>query len=171
MSHRLRLAPHLSPAEVHERYRTSSDVVEKTRWQALHLVQEGWRTADIHTVTGYSGVWIRKLVQRYNESGPAAMEDQRHHNPGQPRLLSRADESALVYALEHEVPPGGGLWNGNKVARWIAARLGRPVARARGWEALHRLGWTPQRPRRRHAEADVAAQERFPAAAPAARSG
>lgn len=157
----LDVAPHLSSDELLARFRASTDPVEKTHWQVLHLKEQGWRTEDVRAATGFSLNWIRKLVHRYNDGGPDAIADQRHHNPGQARLLSDEDEAVLLSALRMEPPPGGGLWNGPKVAAWMAERLSRPVTPQRGWDALRHLGWTPQRPRRRHIQTDARAQDRF----------
>jgi transposase len=43
----------------------------------------------------------------------------------------------------------------------MSVQLGRPVAEVRGWEALRRLGFSPQRPRPRAATADPEAQDAF----------
>src|SRR3712207_900032 len=46
------------------------------------------------------------------------------------------------------------LWSGPKVAAWMARHLGlAKVHPQRGWEALKRIGWSPQAPRPRHARA------------------
>lgn len=170
MAQHLRVANHLSADELKARYQATYDPVERTHFQVLHLASLQWRSADIAEATGYTVFWIRKLVRRYNEGGPEALEDQRHYNPGQPRLLSPAQEAALDQRLRTK-PEDGGLWTGAKVAHWMSQQLCRPVAEVRGWEVLRRLGWRPLRPRRRHVEADPEAQERFQAGAPGASSG
>lgn len=170
MAQHLRVAGPLSADELKERYLAAQDRVERTHFQVLHLARLQWRSADIAEATGYSVVWVRSLVRRYNEGGPEALEDQRHHNPGQPRLLSGAQEADLERRLRTP-PEDGGLWSGPKVAQWIRAELGRDVADARGWEVLRRLGWRPLRPRRRHMRADAHAQARFPGGTPGATPG
>jgi transposase len=170
MAQHLRVAAHLSPEELKARFLASTDPVERTHWQVLHLANLGWRSTDIALATGYTVFWIRKLVRRYSEGGPEALEDGRHHNPGQPRLLSAEQEAALDAHLRTSKPPDGGLWTGAKVAHWMSERLGRPVAEVRGWEVLVRLGWRPLRPRRHHRDADPPAQERFQAGTPGATS-
>lgn len=154
-----------------ERYQAAHDLVERTHFQVLYLASLQWRSADIAQATGYTVFWVRKLVRRYNGGGPEAMEDQRHYNLGQPRLLSPAQEAALDEHLRTEKPPDGGLWTAAKVAQWMSEQLGRPLAEVRGWEVLRRLGWRPLRPRRRHVKADPEAQESFQAGAPGAASG
>ncbi|HEV2132547.1 MAG TPA: winged helix-turn-helix domain-containing protein [Longimicrobiaceae bacterium] len=170
MAQHLRVADHLSPEQLKQRFQSAHDPVERTHFQVLYLASLHWRSADIAEAVGYSIIWIRKLVRRYNEGGPPALEDQRHHNPGQPRLLSPEQEAALEQRLRTP-PEDGGLWSGPKVAQWMSQQLGRRVAEVRGWEVLRRLGYRPLRPRRRHVRADPQAQESFPAGAAGAPSG
>ena len=170
MAQHLRVADHLSSAELKSHYQNAQDPVERTHFQVLYLAHSHWRSADIAEATGYSVVWIRKLVRRYNERGPQALRDQRHLNPGQPRLLSPQQEAALVKRLKTS-PADGGLWSGPKVAQWMREQLGRPLSDARGWEVLRRLGYRPLRPRRRHVKADSETQERFPGRTPGAPAG
>ncbi|HEV2130067.1 MAG TPA: winged helix-turn-helix domain-containing protein [Longimicrobiaceae bacterium] len=134
------------------------------------MASSQWRSADIAEAVGYSVIWVRKPVRRYNEGGPQALEDQRHFNPGQPRLLSAEQDAELGRRLRSK-PEDGGLWSGPKVAQWMGEQLGRPVAEVRGWEVLRRLGYRPLRPRRRHVKADPQAQEDFPAGAAGTPSG
>jgi transposase len=96
---------------------------------------------------------VQKLALRYNAQGPAALGDRRLHNRGGQPLLSDDALAELAAALEH-APADGGLWSGPKVARWIAAKSGRPsVHPQRGWEYLRRLGYRRQTPRPQHEKA------------------
>lgn len=158
---RLRLAPHLPADELLARSRRASDPVEKTHWQVLWLLAQGRGSQDIAEITGFSLVWIRIVVRRYNEGGPGAVGDHRHHNRGQSPLLNGALQAELARTLE-QPPEEGGLWSGPKVAAWMSRRLGRRVLPQLGWVYLRRLGYTPQRPRPRHTGADAEAQARFP---------
>ncbi len=164
MPARLRLADHLREEDLFTRYHGAQQPIARTHWQVLWMVCQGFRTEDIADAVGYSPTWIRKLVGRYNAGGPETMGDQRQHNAGADALLRPEDEEALRCALQ-ERPPEGDAWSGPLVARWMSARLGREVSRYRGWEALRRLGYTPQRPRPRHAQADPQAQATFPGGA------
>jgi transposase len=171
MAQHLRVADHLSPEELKARYQAAYDPVERTHFQVLYLARLQWRSADIAEATGYTVFWIRKLVRRYNEAGPEALEDQRHFNPGQPRLLSPEQEAELDAVLRTRKPPDGGFWTGAKVAQWMSEQLHRPVEDVRGWEVLCRLGYRPLRPRRRHQGADPQAQEDFQGRPPAPAPG
>lgn len=145
-----------------QRYRAASRPVDVKHWQVIWLYSKGWHTEDIAEAVGYDVPWVRKLAGRYNEGGPEAMGDGRQNNPGQERLLDEEGLAALRDALDNERPPGGGQWNGPKVAVWMSERLGRHVWPVRGWEYLRHLGYTPQRPRPRHEKAaDEEAQRRY----------
>lgn len=161
MPARLRLADHLSAEELFARYRASEGSVARSHWQVLWMLSQGWRTEDIADAVGYSPTWIRKLAGRYNEGGEAAMGDLRRHNRGATPLLGSEEEAALRQALQ-TAPEEGDVWSGPLVAHWMGKHLGRRISRTRGWEALRRLGYTPQRPRPCHAGADPEAQASFP---------
>ena len=103
---------------------------------------------------------LQALIKRYNANGPTAVSDGRTTNPGsrQP-YLSPEQEDALraALALPH---PDGGMWNGARVARWIAQTTGRKqIYRQYGWAVLRRLGLTPQVPRPRHRQAATPEQQ------------
>lgn len=160
MPRRLTIAPHLPVETLQQRSRAATDPVERAHYHMVWLVAAGHPVADVATLTGYSGNWVRTIVHRYNAAGEAGLADRRHTAPGQPPLLSPPRRSDLAVALAGP-PPDGGLWTGPKVAAWMAARLARPVHPQRGWEALRSLGFTPQQPRPRATMADPAAQDTF----------
>src|ERR671928_2182423 len=166
---RFTVAAHLSADELARRYRAARDPVERSRWQMIWLLVSGRSLGEVAAVTGYSTRWVREVVRSYNAEGVTALADQRHANVGAAPLLDAEGQAALEAAL-HEPPPDGGQWSGRQVAAWIATWLHRPpgsVAPARGWEYLRRLGYTPQVPRPRHANAaDAAAQAAFPKTLP-----
>jgi len=161
MPRRIVITPHLSVAELEQRYRQAREPVASRHWQIVWLLAQGWTGRRVAASTGYSPRWIGQLAQRYNAAGPAGLGDHRHQNPGSARLLSAAQEAQLAAALEGPAPDGG-LWTGPKVAAWITATTGRAVSDHLGWVSLRRGGFTPRRPRPRHAGADAAAQAAFP---------
>jgi transposase len=160
MPKRLSIQAHLALDELESRYRRAKDPVARSHWQIIWLLAQGLASAQVADVTGYTINWVRTIARRYNQQGPAGLEDRRHHNPGAAGLLSLAQRRALSAALE-QPPPDGGIWTGPKAAAWMAATLGRRVHPQRGWEVLRRLGWTSKVPRPRHAKADPIAQDAF----------
>jgi transposase len=167
MPRRLQLVRHLSVAELGARHDAASDSVTRTHWRILYWLARGESGVRVARLTGYSPKWIGLLARRYNRDGPAAVGDRRQHNRGAKPLLTAEQRAALATALEGPAPDGG-LWSGPKVAAWMSALLGREVRPQRGWDYLRRCGFTPHRPRPRHAQADAAAQAAFPKASPTA---
>jgi transposase len=159
MARRLAIAPHLTIAELEQRYRQAGDPVARSQWQIVWLLAGGMATAEVARVTGYSARWIQEVARRYR-AGPQAIGDRRHGNPGAAPLLNSKQQEQLRQALGGPAPDGG-LWTCHKVAAWIGAAIGRPVDPSRGWEWMRRLGFTPQRPRPRETRADPEAQAAF----------
>src|SRR5258706_14546458 len=106
----LKLAPHLTNEELEERYRREKDAVARSHWQILWLLSSGKRTPEVSAVTGYSVVWIRQIMHRYNARGKQSVGDGRHHNPGSGRLLSDEQEVEVRQALE-TATGAGESWN------------------------------------------------------------
>jgi transposase len=160
MPRRLTAADHLPLAELERRYRAARDPVARSHWHIVWLVASGRSCAEAAAATGYCVDWVRAVLKRYNAAGSAGLGDRRHANRGAPPLLAPAQEAELRAALGGPAPDGG-LWTGRKVADWMAARVGRPLHEARGWEAMVRLGFRPLRPRPREERADPEAQAAF----------
>jgi transposase len=163
MPKRLAVIEHLSLKEVEKRFRSSRDVTERTHWQVIQLLMQGQPSEQVAAQTGYTVPWVRQLATRYNQGGPQALFDARHNNPGPKTLLSETQREQLRLLLEQPVPEelGGGLWNGPKVALWMASQLGTKVHPQRGHETLRALGYSSQAPRPLHAQADPIAQDAF----------
>lgn len=162
MPKHIELKPHLSSDELGSRYQQADDPIERTRWHALWMIVQGHSSREVAQITGRKAQWVQRLVQRYNAQKEEAVRNKRRSNRGHPPLLSPAQCAALSAALEGPAPDGEN-WNGPKVAGWMSQQLGRPVRPQRGWEALRRAGFTPQRPRPRHQQADAQAQDSFQA--------
>jgi transposase len=164
MPKRLELLPHASTEELEHRYRKAKDPVERSHHQIVWLLSEGRRTREVCEVTGYSPGWVRRIARRYNERGVEGLGDRRHANPGARRraLLDEEGQAELREALCGP-PPGGGMWSGPKVARWIAQRNGlEKVHVQRGFEYLRKVGMSPQVPRPSNAQgADDSEREAF----------
>ncbi len=159
MAQKMVIAPHLTVAELEQRYRGAGDPVARSQWQIVWLLAGGMATAEVARVTGYSVRWNQELARRYRSS-PEAIGDRRHGNPGAAPLLNLEQQAQLRAALAGPAPDGG-IWTCRTVARWMSQTLGRPVSAQRGWEWMRRLGFTPQRPRPHETRADPVAQEGF----------
>jgi len=163
MTRTTHLHPHVPKADLSDRARYASTLVEARRWQLLALIADGKTTKDAAALVGLQEDYAGRVVRRYNREGPASLRDHRLElvAPHRPPLLTAALQQELATAIQ-ELAPGGGLWTGPAVARWIAEKIGRDhVAPQRGHDYLKRLGMSPQRPRPRHTGADPAAQEAF----------
>jgi transposase len=160
MAKRVTVTTKLTTEELHERYRSATDPVERTHWHILWLVKEGHTPDEAAFMLGYTARWIRTMIQRWNQTGEQGIRNHRRTLPGAPCLLTIEQKKELDQALD-QPPADGGLWNGPKVAAWMAERLGRPVDPRRGWDYLRRLGRSTRVPRPQHEESDQATQQAF----------
>lgn len=152
MSNGKMVIEHLSVGEVYSAYRKEGESVRRSHLQVIWRLLDGDAALEVSRVTGFSARWIAKLIDRWNEHGVDGLGDRRRGNKGARPLLDAAALAALAAALEQ--PPGdGGLWSGRQVAAWMSRYLGRAVAPKRGLDYLHRLAFSLQRPRPRHAGA------------------
>lgn len=150
---------YLSTDELETRFRGADTVVERTHFQVIWLLAKGRTVGETAEVTAISERWVSKLAARYGRCGAGALGDLRRGNRGARPLLSGDDLEALRERLLTP-PDDGGQWNGPKVARWIAWRLGLEHVHApRGWEALKKLRWSIQTPRPRNPKAATAEEE------------
>jgi transposase len=148
-----RIVGHLPVAELEARYRAARDATEARHFQAIRLLAQGRTLLEVAEVLAFVPRWVEQLAAGYNAFGPEALGDQRRRNGRAATLLTEEVLSALAERVRTP-PEDGGLWSGPKVAAWIARHLGlAAVHPQRGWEALKRIGWSPQAPRPRHARA------------------
>ncbi|WP_236602191.1 winged helix-turn-helix domain-containing protein [Ktedonobacter sp. SOSP1-52] len=150
----------LTTEELHDRYRSATNPVERTHWHILWLMKEGHAPDEIASMLGYTARWVRTIVRCWKKAGEQGIRDQRLTLPGAPCLLSAEQQKELDQVLD-QPPADGGLWSGPKVAVWMAERLGRPVDPRRGWDYLQRLGRSTRVPRPQHERSDQAAQQAF----------
>jgi transposase len=161
MARHILLQPHVSGAELEQRYRGAKEPNERSWWQILWLLSQGRTGREVASVTGYSAYWIGQIAKRYNADGPAGMHNRRHTTSHRaPPALNVAQQEELratlaVAVARHE------RWTGGDVAAWISDRIGRPVADSLGYAYLQRLKHSQQLPRPQHVQADGAAQEAF----------
>jgi transposase len=160
MAKRVTVNAELTTEELHHRYRSATNPVERTHWQILWQIKEGHTPDEIASMLGYTARWVRTIVQRWNQAGEQGIRDRRLTQPGAPSLLTVEQQKDLDDALD-QPPADGGLWSGPKVAAWMQERLERPVDPRRGWDYLQRLGRSTRVPRPQHEQSDEAAQQAF----------
>jgi transposase len=148
-------------------YRKATDPVLRTHLLMVWRISLGDSVGEVARMVGYSRKWTKEIARRYESEGVEGLGDRRHANPpGATKgraLLDEEGQARLREALLKEAPPGGGMWSGPKVARWIEGEtgMGRVHAR-RGWEYLRKAGMSPQVPRPSNAQgADAPEREAF----------
>jgi len=146
-------------------YREAKDPVLRTHLLMVWRMSVGDSIREVAEMVGYSQKWVREVARRYEEQGLEGLGDRRHGNPGakERALLDEEGQAELREALLEESPPGGGMWSGPKVARWIEQKRGMEKVHAqRGWEYLRKVGMSPQVPRPSNAQgADPGEREAF----------
>ncbi len=136
-------------------YRKATDPVLRTHLLMVWRMSVGDSIGEVARMVGYSEKWVREIARRYGSEGVEGLGDRRHGNPGakQRALLDEEGQARLRQALVEEAPPGGGMWSGPKVARWIERKIGTERVHAqRGWEYLRKVGMSPQVPRPSNAQ-------------------
>lgn len=144
------IKPHVSAAELEHRYKSATEPIAKSHFHALWLLSRGYDIDETAEVLSFSTRWVRSLIKRYNEGGPALLGDQRVNNGTEPTILTPGALGKLQERLQ--APPGdGGQWTGPKIARWLAQYHGlTSVHDQRGWDALIAIGYSIQQPRPQH---------------------
>ena len=137
-SHRSKYQTRLNREELEAHLAAAAAPDERRRVQVLLYLAAGTPLVEIVALTGYRPRSIRQIAQRYVEIGADSLLDQRVFAQGAAPILSAEEQIELRNALQG-APPDGGAWTGGKVARWMAAKTGRPVHRQRGLEYLRRL--------------------------------
>jgi transposase len=132
--------------------------LERRRRRAVERVQGGERPAVVARVLGVD----RNSVYRWRQQaarGPDGLAAKPH--PHRPATLSDGQLRQLETLLAQGAPAHGwanGLWTAARVADLIARRFGKRFHHDHVGRFLReRLGWTPQKPRRRARERDEAA--------------
>jgi transposase len=160
------IKPHLSAAQLENRYETAGDPIAKSHFHALWLLSAGFEIDEVAEILSFSTRWVQMLVKRYNEGGPDRLGDQRINNGTAATILTPEALTALKDRIKAP-PDEGGLWSAPKVAVWLAKfHEVASVHDQRGWDALIAIEYSVQKPRPRHpdaaTEADRAALKKTP---------
>ncbi len=141
MPRKANLANHYSAQELKNKYLKSLDLVESRRWHLLWKISLGWTIKNSASAIGINYDYAKKIVKKYNKLGSEGVKNCRkkpkQHRAGRKALLTEAQLSKLPEKLESN-PSDGGIWTGQKVARWIEQETGREkVWNQRGWDYLN----------------------------------
>jgi transposase len=150
------LEPYWSAAELKERYRSATNPIAARRWHLLWLIALSKTIKEAATALGINYDYARSIVKSYNQQGETAIHLKKQPPKQRPThaLLNTLQLEELRLSLAGESPDRG-LWNGPKVALWIAQKTGRErVGKQRGREYLKKCGYSPQRPRLQHKNGD-----------------
>ncbi len=161
MARRIHIAPHHTLEELQLLYKKERDAARARHLQVVLLALKGHNSPRICEVVGMRRDWVFVLIKRYNEKGLGGLGDGRRSNGGHGRVLTQEQEDQLMDLVAAGPHPDGGPWTSRKVAVWMTEASGRPVDQKLAWVYLRRLGFSLQRPLRRHAKADMEAQEAF----------
>ncbi len=69
MAGNIYLAPHLSTEALEHRYRAARDGIERSHFQIIWRLSQGYTAQYVACVTGYSARWISTILWRYNDYG------------------------------------------------------------------------------------------------------
>jgi transposase len=139
------------------------DRLHARRLRAAELFAAGVRQAEVARQLGVSAQAVNVWHARWQTSGAEGLQSRGLSGPP-PRLsdaqLATVEQALLDGATAHGFT--GELWTLDRIATVIERLTGVRHHPAWVWALLHhRLGWTVQRPKRRAAERDQAAIDRW----------
>lgn len=137
---------------------------EKRRERAYELSQQGWRQKEIAEALGVSKGAVSQWMARVREEGATGLKS--HPAPGGQSKLSVEQLAALPAILAK-----GAEAYGFRGAVWTRARIRQVIEEVFGVSyhvdhmsfLMRRIGWTPQKPRRRAAQQNQGAVEAWQA--------
>jgi len=139
------------------RRRNDLDVWRRARGVLGYI--EGRRVVDLAAELDVTRGSVNRWLQWYDTLGVDGLVT--GVPPGPTPKLTAAQRDALVAAIESGPPAAGytsGVWTGPMIGDLIAQRFGVRYHNHHVPRLLHELGFSVQRPRRRLARADAAAQ-------------
>jgi len=85
----LSLPPHLSSAEIEQRYRRCPYGVERLHWQIIWLLDRGAHIPTVANQLGYAEDWMRRIVHWLSTRAPQGCGTAVGPIPGRPRWSTR----------------------------------------------------------------------------------
>lgn len=99
----------------------------RQRREAVRLRIAGTPLAETLAATGLSAPTVINAVRAFREGGWAAIERRAPGRPPGHRVLSLAEDRALIGQVLRELPPTGELWSPARVARAASLSFGKRV--------------------------------------------
>jgi transposase len=138
----------------------SAAELEQRRRQAVALLEQGLKPAQVARVVGASRASVTRWRQAYEARGEKALASKPH--PGGKSRLTPAQRRRLIRLLlqgPRKHGYGTELWTLARVGEVIAATFGVEYHPSAVWHILRSLRWSSQKPQRRARERDEQAIE------------
>jgi transposase len=164
MARPLTIAEHCTPAELDALARGEKTGRVRDRIRLVAALSRGETVERAAAAVGLSARRARGWLSRYNAEGVQGLRDRPH--PGRPRELSQEDEEKLRRFVEKGPPPGRSRVTGPMVRDFVLAELGVALSLPAAYVALHRAGFSLQRPAARHEKNDEEAMRAWKDKAP-----
>lgn len=145
-----------------EERRKANDLEAWRRARAVLGYIDGRRVVDLAKEADVTRGSVNRWLQRYEADGLDGLATR--IAPGPDRKLTEAQQSELVALIEsgpQECGYTSGVWTGPMIADLIDERFGVRYHNHHVPRLLNDLGFSVQRPRKRLAKADAAAQSRW----------
>jgi len=158
MGRRLQLEWHESESQLKQRYQREKRAERRTRLQALWLLRQGKRVADVAEALGVNYRTVQDWVGWYRRGGLSEVlrRVRGHQARGQPAYLTRLQQRALVARVK--LGDFKTVW---EVRQWVEARWGIRYSYAGMWELMTRLQLGLKVPRPQAEKASLAAQAQW----------
>lgn len=162
MGSALKIRDDRSPEELRHLARRERDGRAASRLYAIANALEGMSRAESARLAGMERQALRDAVVRYNAEGLAGLHDRPKGRP--PRRLSDGEEATLAAVILRGPDPeqdGVCAWTRADLCRWMAAHFGKSYHPSSMTRVLRRMGFSRQKARPVHPQADAEAQRRF----------
>ena len=144
------------------RTKGSAAELEQRRRQAVALLEEGLKGAQVARGLSVSEAAVSRWKQAYEKDGPAGLAATPHPG-GQSRLTAKQRRRLAKLLLQGPRRHGyrTELWTLGRVAEVVARTFGVQYHPSHVWKELRGMGWSCQKPERRARERDEEAIRRW----------
>lgn len=146
--------------ELNTRIRKEKDVKQRDRYRAVLLALQGNETLEIQSKIGRSRGFVQRWVYAYRDNGIDGIRVK--IQIGQPTKLPREKEPLLLERID-KAPEN---LRGQDIAAILENEFGVSYTLQGVYDLLHRLNYTPLRPRPVNPKKDIKKQEQWKGDAP-----